>query len=58
MDQREILKHPVCESFLHMKWLLVKNIFMFYVLFYVVFLISLTGYISVELSPYFERNML
>ncbi len=41
-----------------MKWLLVKNIFMFYVLFYVVFLISLTGYISVELSPYFERNML
>jgi hypothetical protein len=54
VDQRSLLKHPVCESFLHMKWLLVKNVFTLYVMFYVIFLTCLTGYVFLEFSPYFE----
>ncbi len=38
-DQRDILKHPVCESFLHFKWLLVKKFFYAYIVFYTVFLL-------------------
>ena len=55
LDQRDILKHPVCESFLHMKWLLVKNFFNAYLIFYATFLISITGLVFLEFSPVFEN---
>jgi len=44
-DQRDILKHPVCESYLHFKWLLVKKFFHAYIVFYTIFLFrSETGH--------------
>lgn len=54
--QRDILKHPVCESFLHMKWLLVKRYFSAYLAFYVLFLVSQTLYVFVEFSPAFRHT--
>ncbi len=50
-DQREVLKHPVCESFLHMKWDLVKNFFTSYLVFYLMFLIFLTTLVLLQFSP-------
>ncbi|TRY61220.1 hypothetical protein TCAL_02177 [Tigriopus californicus] len=50
-DQRDILKHPVNESFLHMKWLLLKNYFRFYVLAYCLFLFTFTALVFMQFSP-------
>ena len=52
--QRVILKHPVCESFLHMKWLLVKRIFDMYIFSYVIFLASLSVLVFIQYSPSFS----
>lgn len=50
-DQRDILKHPVNESFLHMKWLLLRNYFRFYVLAYCFFLFTFTALVFMQFSP-------
>ncbi len=49
-ERRELLKHPVSESFLHMKWLLVKHYFAFYLMFYTLFLISITSLVLLNYS--------
>ena len=51
MDRNEILKHPVCESFLHFKWQLVKRIFYFYLFLYCLFLGAFTGLVLMNFSP-------
>ncbi len=51
MGRKEILKHPVCESFLHFKWLLVKRIFYAYLFLYCLFLLAITGLILMNFSP-------
>ena len=53
-NRLELLKHPVCESFLSMKWLRVKKFFYFYVFIYLWFLLSLNGIILLDLSPMFQ----
>ena len=55
--QRVILKHPVCESFLHMKWLLVKRIFDMYIFSYVIFLVSLSLLVFIQYSPSFSGKL-
>ena len=55
--QRVILKHPVCESFLHMKWLLVKRIFDMYIFSYVIFLVSITTLVFIKYSPSFSGKI-
>lgn len=50
-EQRDLLKHPVCESFLHMKWILVKKLFSVYLVFYIIFLAATTCLVFVDFSP-------
>ncbi len=52
----DLLKHPICESFLHIKWLLVERYFYAYIIFYLLFLVSLNGLAVLDLSPVFEDN--
>ena len=47
----ELLKHPVCESFLHMKWIQVKKYFYTYFGMYLLFLISFNCMVFLDLSP-------
>lgn len=51
VDQRDLLKHPVSETFLHLKWLLVKHYFGAYLLFYIIFLLSITSLVLMNFSP-------
>ena len=53
-NRLELLKHPVCESFLSMKWLRVKKFFYLYVFIYLWFLLSLNGIVLLDLSPMFQ----
>ncbi len=52
----ELLKHPICESFLHIKWLLVERYFYAYIIFYLLFLGLLNGLAVLDLSPVFSDN--
>ena len=51
----EILKHPICESFLHMKWLRVRKYFYAYFMFYLTFLVILNGLLILDLSSVVGR---
>ena len=55
-DRLELLKHPICESFLELKWFRVRKYFYLYMLIYIVFMISLNGLIILDLSPMFKGN--
>ena len=50
----ELLKHPICESFLHMKWFRVRKYFYLYVMMYLVFLLSINCMVMLDLSPMLE----
>ena len=52
----ELLKHPICESFLQLKWFRVRKYFYLYMFIYIVFMISLNGLIILDLSPIFKGN--
>ncbi|XP_068993861.1 uncharacterized protein pyx [Neodiprion pinetum] len=43
--QRHILKHPLCETFLHLKWLRIRKFFVFSLIFHSLFAIILSIYI-------------
>ncbi|XP_037087755.1 transient receptor potential channel pyrexia-like [Pollicipes pollicipes] len=45
IDQKHLLKHPLCESFLHMKWMKVRKFLFFNVFYYLVFCILLSAYV-------------
>jgi hypothetical protein len=57
-NHNELLKHPICESFLHLKWLLVKNYFYTYVFFYLIFVVALSGVVLLDLSPLIKGSNL
>ncbi|KAH0568065.1 transient receptor potential channel pyrexia-like [Cotesia glomerata] len=42
--QRHILKHPLCESFLYLKWLKVRKFFLFSLIFHSIFVAIFTAY--------------
>ena len=46
----ELLKHPICESFLHMKWIQVKKYFYTYFVMYLLFLLSFNVMVFLDLS--------
>ncbi|XP_043495104.1 transient receptor potential channel pyrexia-like [Polistes fuscatus] len=47
VGQGHILKHPLCESFLYLKWLRIRKFFLFSLIFHSIFVIFFTGYIAV-----------
>lgn len=51
VGQRHILKHPLCESFLHLKWLKIRKFFLFSLIFHSIFVAVFTGYIIVTFLP-------
>ncbi|XP_037091953.1 transient receptor potential channel pyrexia-like [Pollicipes pollicipes] len=52
-DQDELLKHPLVETFLHIKWLQVRRFFIFNFAFYVCFALLVTGYgMMCVMQPY------
>ncbi|XP_016841629.1 transient receptor potential channel pyrexia isoform X2 [Nasonia vitripennis] len=46
VGQRHVLKHPLCESFLHLKWLKIRKFFLFSLIFHSIFVAIFTGYIA------------
>ena len=50
-DQKDILKHPVCESFMHLKWLMIRKFVYAYMIFYNLFLMALTFSVLLRHSP-------
>ncbi|XP_012243698.1 transient receptor potential channel pyrexia-like isoform X2 [Bombus impatiens] len=46
--QRHILKHPLCESFLYLKWLRIRKFFLLSLIFHSIFVAFFTAYIVVE----------
>lgn len=47
VGQRHILKHPLCESFLYLKWLRIRKFFLFSLIFHSIFVGVFTSYIGV-----------
>ncbi|XP_078036050.1 transient receptor potential channel pyrexia [Augochlora pura] len=47
VGQRHVLKHPLCESFLHLKWLRIRKFFLFSLIFHSIFVAFFTAYIAV-----------
>lgn len=52
----ELLKHPICESFLHMKWLQMRKYFYSYFIAFMIFLLLFNCMVFMDLSPYFQGN--
>ena len=49
-DKIDLLKHPICESFLQLKWLQVKKYFFAYFGIYLLFLVSFNVMVCLDLS--------
>ncbi|XP_014477620.1 PREDICTED: transient receptor potential channel pyrexia-like isoform X2 [Dinoponera quadriceps] len=47
VGQGHVLKHPLCESFLYLKWLRIRKFFLFSLIFHSIFVALFTGYIGV-----------
>ncbi|XP_043219510.1 transient receptor potential channel pyrexia-like [Amphibalanus amphitrite] len=45
IDQKHLLKHPLCESFLHMKWMKVRKFLFANVMYYLLFCVLLSVYV-------------
>ncbi|XP_043274042.1 transient receptor potential channel pyrexia [Venturia canescens] len=47
VGQRHILRHPLCESFLYLKWLRIRKFFLFSLIFHSIFVAIFTAYVAV-----------
>ncbi|XP_076657384.1 transient receptor potential channel pyrexia [Halictus rubicundus] len=47
VGQKHVLKHPLCESFLYLKWLRIRKFFLFSLIFHSIFVAFFTAYIAV-----------
>ncbi|KZC06393.1 Transient receptor potential channel pyrexia [Dufourea novaeangliae] len=47
VGQRHVLKHPLCESFLYLKWLRIRKFFLLSLVFHSIFVAFFTAYIAV-----------
>ncbi|CAK9822839.1 Transient receptor potential channel pyrexia [Anthophora retusa] len=47
VGQKHILKHPLCESFLYLKWLRIRKFFLLNIIFHFIFVVFFTAYIAV-----------
>ncbi|XP_068232677.1 transient receptor potential channel pyrexia-like [Palaemon carinicauda] len=43
--RKNLLRHPICNTFLHLKWCRVRKYFLANVIFYLLFVLSLTGFL-------------
>ncbi|RXG61156.1 Transient receptor potential channel pyrexia [Armadillidium vulgare] len=48
--QKTFLKHPLCETFLYLKWLRVRSFFVFNLIFYMILVVTLTQYLYLILN--------
>nr|QCO69761.1 pyrexia [Amphibalanus improvisus] len=55
-DQNELLKHPVVETFMHVKWLQIRRYFYFNFVFYVCFALLVTAYGMMRVMYPYERS--
>ncbi|XP_012535072.2 transient receptor potential channel pyrexia [Monomorium pharaonis] len=46
VGQGHVLKHPLCESFLYLKWLRIRKFFLLSLMFHSIFVILFTGYVG------------
>ncbi|XP_011696912.1 PREDICTED: transient receptor potential channel pyrexia-like [Wasmannia auropunctata] len=46
VGQGHVLKHPLCESFLYLKWLRIRKFFLLSLLFHSIFVALFTGYVA------------
>lgn len=46
VGQGHVLKHPLCESFLYLKWLRIRKFFLLSLIFHSIFIALFTGYVS------------
>lgn len=51
VGQGQVLKHPLCESFLYLKWLRIRKFFLLSVLFHFIFVGLFTGYVCETYLP-------
>lgn len=47
VGQRHILKHPLCESFLYLKWFRIRKFFLFSLIFHSIFVALFTAYVTI-----------
>lgn len=47
VGQGHVMKHPLCESFLYLKWLRIRKFFLLSLIFHSIFVALFTGYVSV-----------
>lgn len=47
VGQRHLLKHPLCESFLYLKWLRIRKFFLFSLVFHSIFVGIFSAYVAV-----------
>ncbi|XP_076392292.1 transient receptor potential channel pyrexia isoform X2 [Megachile rotundata] len=47
VGQKQVLKHPLCESFLYLKWLRIRKFFLLNLIFHSIFVVFFTAYIAV-----------
>ncbi|XP_066598599.1 uncharacterized protein [Prorops nasuta] len=55
VGQKHILRHPLCESFLYLKWLRIRKFFLMSLAFHSIFVAFFTGYIIVTYIWYFAQ---
>ncbi|KAL0100199.1 hypothetical protein PUN28_019552 [Cardiocondyla obscurior] len=46
VGQGHVLKHPLCESFLYLKWLRIRKFFLLSLMFHSIFVVLFTGYVG------------
>ena len=54
--QIDILKHPVVETFLHMKWQMIRKMVYAYIALYTAFLVSFTTLVLIRYIKYWPHS--
>ncbi|XP_024938932.1 uncharacterized protein LOC107265737 [Cephus cinctus] len=52
VGQRHVLQHPLCESFLYLKWLRIRKFFLFSLIFHSIFVAMFTAYVCIMFLGY------
>lgn len=56
VGQRHVLKHPLCESFLYLKWLRIRKFFLLNLIFHSIFVAFFTAYIAITYLSNIENT--
>jgi len=55
VGQGHVLQHPLCETFLYLKWLRIRKFFLLSLMFHSIFVALFTGYVSATYLTYVNR---